>query len=491
MTGSDSMNSIDELLLAEATKVDFKMALEEKKPKSWLKSISAFANGIGGSLVYGVEDETKEITGIEDIQALGEKISKLIENHIVPLPSFELIPYNFKGKKLLEVKVKPGNDTPYYVEFGGVKEAFVRNGNDSLKAPDHMLHELILKGTHQSFDAVVTKALKSDYSFTLFEATYRERTGKNIELSDYISFGMATEKGYLTNAGKLLADQHIVFNSRIFCTRWVGIDKGSIFDDVKDDKEFEGNLIFLKKSAEDFVKNNSRVRFQKKATYRLDKPDYAERAITEAIVNALIHRSYIFPGSEIHIDMYDDRIEIVSPGGMPDGSNIADKDIYHIASERRNPVLADIFHRMRFMERRGSGLKDIVGETSRLPGYLETDKPEFYSTNNSFRVVIKNVNYKFEGDTANTGSFNDPVNGPVNEPVKLTVKEQKIIKLIMNNPNITRKEMSETMECSLSTVKRTIASLEEKQILEREGSDKTGIWIIHTHVPYDFLEISE
>lgn len=61
----------------------------------------------------------------------------------------------------------------------------------------------------------------------------------------------------------------------------------------------------------------------------------------------------------------------------------------------------------------------------------------------------------------------------------------------MNNPNITRKEMSETMECSLSTVKRTIASLEEKQILEREGSDKTGIWIIHTHVPYDFLEISE
>ena len=63
MTGSDSMNSIDELLLAEATKVDFKMALEEKKPKSWLKSISAFANGIGGSLVYGVEDETKEITG--------------------------------------------------------------------------------------------------------------------------------------------------------------------------------------------------------------------------------------------------------------------------------------------------------------------------------------------------------------------------------------------------------------------------------------------
>ena len=183
------MNSIDELLLAEATKVDFKVALEEKKPKSWLKSISAFANGIGGSLVYGIEDGTKEIIGVDDIQTLGEKISKLIENNIIPLPPFELIPHTYKGKSLLEVKVRSGNDTPYYVEFGGVKEAFIRNGSDSLKAPDHMLHELILKGTHQSFDAVVTKALKSDYSFTLFEATYRGCTGKRIEPTDYISFG--------------------------------------------------------------------------------------------------------------------------------------------------------------------------------------------------------------------------------------------------------------------------------------------------------------
>ena len=117
----------------------------------------------------------------------------------------------------------------------------------------------------------------------------------------------------MTNAGKLLADQHLVYNSRIFCTRWSGNEKGSIFEDAMDDKEFEGNLIYLKKSAADFIKANSKVRFQKEAEYRIDKPDYAERAVTEAIVNALIHRSYLLPGSEIHIDMYDNRLEIVSP----------------------------------------------------------------------------------------------------------------------------------------------------------------------------------
>ena len=72
----------------------------------------------------------------------------------------------------------------------------------------------------------------------------------------------------------------------MFCTRWNGLEKGSIFDDALDDKEYEGNLIYLLKSGSEFIRNNSKVRFVKKAQYRVDKPDYAERAVTEALVNA-------------------------------------------------------------------------------------------------------------------------------------------------------------------------------------------------------------
>ena len=100
---------------------------------------------------------------------------------------------------------------------------------------------------------------------------------------------------------------YIVYNSRVFCTRWNGLEKGSVFDDALDDKEFEGNLIYLLRSTSDFIKNNSKVRFYKDVEYRVDKPDYAERAVTEALVNALIHRDHIVSGSEVHIDMYDDR----------------------------------------------------------------------------------------------------------------------------------------------------------------------------------------
>lgn len=92
-----------------------------------------------------------------------------------------------------------------------------------------------------------------------------ERTGLRMELPDYCSFGLADKNGMLTNAGRLLTDQRTVFNSRIFCTRWNGLEKGSIFDDALDDKEYEGSLIYLLQSGCEFIRNNSKVRFAKEA----------------------------------------------------------------------------------------------------------------------------------------------------------------------------------------------------------------------------------
>lgn len=144
-------------------------------------------------------------------------------------------------------------------------EAYIRIGNESVIAPDYIVNELILKGTHRSFDALITDAPRKDYSFTLLEATYLERTGLRMEQSDYVSFGLADKAGYLTNAGKLLTDQYAIYNSRIFCTRWNGLEKSSIFDDALDDKEYEGNLIYLLQSGCDFIRNNSTVRFAKES----------------------------------------------------------------------------------------------------------------------------------------------------------------------------------------------------------------------------------
>jgi len=379
-------------LIVEATECDFKVALERQKPKSWLKDVSAFANGIGGTLFFGVANNNV-VVGLSDAQSDAEFVSERIKVCIAPIPDFVLTPHTDEGEKILMLTVKPGRKTPYYYSADGVKQAYVRIGNESIPAPDYMLNELILKGTNRTYDVVATEHKKKDFSFTLMQATYLQRTRIRFEESDFGSFGLTTEAEHLTRAGALLADQHIVYNSRIFCTRWNGLEMGSVFEDALDDKEYEGNLIQLLTNGCDFVKSNSKVRFVKEAMERIDKPDYSDRAVMEALVNALIHRDYLVMGSEIHIDMYDDRLEISSPGGMYEGPAIQERDIESVKSERRNPVIADLFHRMKYMERRGSGLKKIVNETKKLPGYTNELKPIFHSTSTSFSVILKNVNY--------------------------------------------------------------------------------------------------
>ena len=133
-------------------------------------------------------------------------------------------------------------------------------------------------------------------------------------------------------------------------------------------------------------------------------------AIREAIVNGIIHREYTRLGAEVCIDIYDNRIEITSPGSMYSGKKI-DKTINSvIASERRNPVLADIFARMKFMERRGSGLKKITDKTNALFND-NNNHAEFYSYNNYFKVIIYNAIF-------------ENVNSTVNSTVKLSKTEK-------------------------------------------------------------------
>jgi ATP-dependent DNA helicase RecG len=222
----------------------------------------------------------------------------------------------------------------------------------------------------------------------------------------------------------------------VFCTRWNGIEKSSIYDDAGDDKEFSGNLIFLLSSTTDFIRNNSHMAWKKTDTGRIEKYDYAPRAYFEAIVNALIHRDYLVIGSEVHVDMYDDRLTIWSPGGMFGGGIVDEKDLYQMESRRRNPVLADLFSRLALMERRGSGLRKMVAESEKLYGYKESFKPIFHSTRDEFRVTFWNLNYVSSDTPQDTDHVTDYVE-----------KKKKEILVFCASPK-SRKEIMEYLNLS-------------------------------------------
>ena len=146
------MNMDMQTLTGEATAYDKKQMLEVKRPKSWLKSVSAFANGEGGTLIFGVSDDD-QIVGLSDAESDAEKISEEIKSKLDPVPAVNLEYKELDGKKLVLLQVYPGQETPYYYIGDKQRLAFIRVGNESVTADRIQLKSLVLKGSDRiSFD---------------------------------------------------------------------------------------------------------------------------------------------------------------------------------------------------------------------------------------------------------------------------------------------------------------------------------------------------
>ncbi len=299
---------------------------------------------------------------------------------------------------------------------------YIRIGNESVPADAAALKRLVLRGMNVSYDSILSPYRIDDFSFSKLKSVYRMRTGTELTPSDFISFELADENRMLTNAGVLLADDSPMRHSRLFCTHWYGLDKASGIMEALDDKEYSGSLVSLLQNGMEFVKNNTKKRWKKTGTGRLEMPDYPEQAVLEALVNGLIHRDYMELGSEVHIDIFDDRMEIYSPGGMLDGSLVQNLDTDSVASKRRNPVIADIFSRMHFMERRGSGFRKIKEDYRHASNYRPGMEPLFRSTPSSFFVILHNLNY------------NVPIEGVSIDSPKVTIAPDEVS---IDSPKVT------------------------------------------------------
>lgn len=269
----------------------------------------------------------------------------------------------------------------------------------------------------------------------------------------------------LTNAGALLADESPILCSRLFCTRWNGLNKSGGIVDAIDDAEYSGSVISLIENGEAFIKRNCKVPWRKTANSREEMPEYVERSYHEALVNALVHRDYLVNGSEVHIDIYDDRMEIYSPGGMPDGSYIQERDPLTVPSTRRNPILADVFNRLGYMERKGSGFGKIISGYEFQINYDDSKRPIFRSDRYQFTVVMPNLNY------------NVPQDVPQDVPQGVPQQELdvQIVDLISNDVTISTEKMASKLGVSSKTVKRHIKEMDN---IKYVGSGFSGHWEI-------------
>lgn len=448
--------------IGEGTLYDKKEKLEINKPKSWLKTVSAFANGLGGTLIFGISDKD-EIIGLDNYKKDSENISEIIKTKIEPLPKVTLKHYLIEDKNIIILFVHSGKETPYYFTEGGHQTAYIRLGNESIPAKNNDLINLILKGKNRSYDSLETNIKKDNVSFTKLKSLYYLKTGNEFTDSDLESFGLVNKDSFLTNAGALLADEPIIKHSRIFCTRWNGLDMTSGIEEALNDSEFEGSILLLLQNAENFIKVNTKKKWKKGNESRIEMPDYPERAIQEVLVNAIIHRDYAVIGSEIHIDIYDDRIEIYSPGGMFDGSFIQEQNIMEISSLRRNPIIADLFNRIHLMERRGSGLSSYKNAIN----YTQEKEVEFKSTQKDFKVILKNLNYKVA----------------IKSGDKVAIKSQdeqleKILEYIKKYNNCKTSDIENLLSVKSSRARKLLSILVSEKKIQALGQNKNRYYVL-------------
>lgn len=393
-------------------------------------------------MIFGISNEGM-VVGLENPEDDAEKISEVIKTRLDPMPEFKLRFYQTEdGKVLIILDVYKDDETPYYYSGDGVLEAYVRVGNESVKATATELKRLVLRGKNTSYDSQNSTYKAEDYAFSKLKERYKKWTGNSFDDKDLISFGLVNERGNLTNAGALLADESPIRCSRFFCTRWNGLNKSGGVVDALDDAEYSGSVISLIENGEAFIKRNCKMKWRKTANSREEMPEYVERSYHEALINALAHRDYLVNGSEVHIDIYDDRMEIYSPGGMPDGFIIQDRDPLMVPSTRRNPVLADVFNRLGYMERKGSGFGKIISGYEFQINYDESKRPSFRSDRYQFTVVMPNLNYNVPQD------------------VPQDKLDMQILDLIRKDNKISTEKMAIALGVSSKTIKRHIKEMD-------------------------------
>ena len=214
-------------------------------------------------------------------------------------------------------------------------------------------------------------------------------------------------------------------------------------------------------------------------------------------------------GGEVHIDIYDDRVELVSPGAMLDGTQIQDRDIYKVPSMRRNPVIEDMFTQLDYMEKRGSGLRKMRELTEKLPNFMPGKEPQYQTEAISFYTTFYNLNWgengripieevanrvnsslekysideessvKTFGDLQKSSvkTFGDLQNSSVKQK-RLGRTAQSILDLVISDGSISQDKMAEKIGISKRAIEMQIANLKAKGLLVREGADHGGYWRI-------------
>ena len=468
---------IEEILKGESEKTEFK---ENAKTNTYIKTVVAFANGNGGKIVFGVKDN-KEIVGVENEFEVMDGIINAISDNCYPMIVPDISLHTLENKTVILVEIEGGKKKPYYLKSKGMqKGTYIRSGATTrIIEEDYVLKELVLEGENKYFDQQVCHGESvSDEEIEKFcewlEKLARKNSENDTEIrkitrNTLLSWKVLEEKNgriFPTNAYILLSGKE---NWEVLRKIQCGVFKGETRSIFVDKKEFEGSIIMQLEKAYQYVLEKINLGSDIVGIYRVDKYEIPPKSIREVIANAVIHRSYLEP-NDIQVALYNNRLEITSPGMLLSGVNV--KRMKEGYSKLRNRAIASVFAYVNIIEKWGSGIPRIMNEI-REYGLQE---PEFIIFENDFRVNIYRKNYNTTQSTQ--GSTQDISKKEKLDVKNLTETDKIIINTIINNPEMSQKQIADNLNWTVNKVKYYMKKFKQKNILKYEGTSQNGKWEI-------------
>lgn len=372
-------------LLGEDSVREFKR--EDVHNDSVAKVVVAFANFEGGEIWLGVEDDGS-VSGITQSK-IEERILQICRNNVSPPIIPKILFHLVEGKKVAQVSIPKGTAKPYKTQG----RLYIRAGSLSVEPTNEELLRLFQESEQLHFETTsVYGSTIHDLDllkFRIYCQDFRKAEVSDEETSQSLyNFEMTDEKGQCTVAGLLLFGKNIpayLPQAGIQLALFKGLDNTG---DILDSKTLAQPVEDCIRLSEQFVKFNSNTRsyFPKDTIYRKDVEDYPEFAVRELLANAFAHRDWTIYGQQIRLFMFDDRLEVFSPGKLPNTLNL--QRALHGISYYRNPVIAQILRDYNLIEKFGRGLHKIVQYYRKN----NLKAPEFEAAPHHFKVTLYKSN---------------------------------------------------------------------------------------------------
>ena len=483
---------LEEIIQGEGKNVEFKVSLP-KKSENYIKTIIAFANCQGGKIIIGVDNETREVVGVDrdEVFQIMDAIANAVDDSCAPQIIPDIEPKTVEDKTVIVIAVSPCPNRPYFLKSKGKeKGTFIRlAGTTRLAWPDR-IKDLEMEGMRIYWDELTcvgfpvmdeaVKKLCRDIMEFREKANFPKRTVTKEQLINWKVLKEEEGTTLATNAFALLTSDHFFF-SKTQCAVFKGTGR-SVF---LDKREYTGPLYEQVEEAVDFVLRNIRLGATIQGLLRHEEYELPVEAIREMIVNAHCHRNML-DESCVQVAIYDDRLEVTSPGGLYNGLTYA--QMMNGRSKLRNRAVANVFNQMGLIDAWGTGVKRIR-DAAAAYGLRE---PEFIEMDDTFRINLYRKLSESIGETSGIipDDFGEPskshrkASESIGKPSesyehKLNDTQKKILDCIRIDSRVTIAKMSEQIGISTRNIETNLRILKEAEIISRNGTRQNGYWMVN------------